>query len=265
MRRSLSPLLVLAMVACSTTSEPTPKDSARPPESPPGGKVHAVEDALAEPTTPASSRPSEDLARDPDRKPQEVLAFFGVGPGSRVVELMAGRGYYAHVLAEAVGPEGEVWAHNTPFVLDRFAERPLTERLALPGLEKVRRLDTELEDPQLPADLDAVLIVLFYHDTYWQEIDRARMNAAVFEALKPGGVFGVVDHHAEAGSGDRDVKRLHRVDAELVKRELLEAGFVFDGASDLLRREDDDRTVNVFEASMRGKTDRFVYRFRKPG
>ena len=154
------------------------------------------------------------------------MDFFEIAAGSRVVELQAGKGYYTELLAERVGTEGAVWAQNNAFVLDRFARGPLGERLTRMGAKHVQALESELDDPQLPSELDAVLIVLFYHDTYWQEVDRAKMNAAVFAALKPGGVYGVVDHYAEDGSGSRDVESLHRVDIELVKKEITEAGFV---------------------------------------
>lgn len=250
-------------LACSTSTTPDPTQVST------GPKEHPTQTPPVEPVkepspSPADTRPAEDVARDADRKPSEVLDFFGIDEGMRVVELMAGRGYYVHMLAQRVGPSGHVYAHNSPFVLKRFAEKPLSDRLADPALANVERLDTELDDPRLPEGLDAVMIVIFYHDTYWQEVDRAKMNAAVFAALKPGGVYGVIDHHAEAGSGDRDVKRLHRVDAELVKREIVAAGFELEAESDLLRHPEDDRTINVFDEAIRGKTDRFVYRFRKP-
>lgn len=210
-------------------------------------------------------RPAEDRARDADRRPAEVLDFFGVRPGDRVAELMSGRGYYAEILARGVGPTGRVYVQNTPFVLERFAEGPLTERLARIGGANVVRLDRPLEDPGLPpGELDAVLMVLFYHDTHWQGVDRARMNRAVLDSLVRGGVYGIVDHHAEAGSGDRDVQTLHRIDRALVVAEVLDAGFVLDAESDLLRHPEDDRTRNVFDESIRGRTDRFVLRFRKP-
>ena len=109
-------------------------------------------------------------------------------------------------------------------------------------------------------------MVLFYHDTYWQGVDRTKMNKAVFDALAPGGIFGIVDHVAEAGSGDRDVSSLHRVDPELVKKELLAAGFVLDGESSILHNPEDRHDYNVFRdvRTNRDQTDRFVYRFRKP-
>jgi len=211
-----------------------------------------------------ADRPAADKERDADRKPAEVMAFFEIEPGDRVAELMAGTGYYAELLARAVGSEGKVYAQNNRFVLERFAEKGLSERLARKGLEHVARWDRELDDLELPEGLDAVIMVLFYHDTYWQEVDRAKMNAAVFAALKPGGVFGIVDHRAEDGSGDRDVRTIHRVDEALVREEILAAGFVLDAASAVLHHPEDDRTANVFSPEIRGKTDRFVLRFRKP-
>jgi predicted methyltransferase len=209
-------------------------------------------------------RPSDDTERDADRKPAEVLRFFELAPGQRVADLMGGTGYYTEILARAVGPDGGVWIQNNPFVVKRFADAPLRERLERLGLKNVVRLDTELEQPNLPSDLDLAIMVLFYHDTYWQKVDRAAMNRAIFAALRPGGIFGLIDHHAEAGSGDREVDKAHRVDAALVRGEIEAAGFVLEAESDLLRHPEDDRTKNVFDEDIRGKTDRFIYRFRKP-
>jgi len=225
-----------------------------------GQSRDAIERAVS-----ATGRPAEDVARDADRKPQDVMRFFEIEPGQRVAELMAGKGYYAELLGRVVGSGGRVYAQNNAFVLKRFAEAPLSERLSNPELANVERLDSELATPQLPKDLDAVLMILFYHDTYWQEIDRAAMNGAAFAALKPGGIYGVIDHHAESGSGRRDVKTLHRVDAAIVREEILAAGFEFEAESALLRHPEDSREINVFDGKVRGSTDRFIYRFRKPG
>ncbi len=211
-------------------------------------------------------RPEEDRGRDVDRRPAEVLRFCGVGPGLRVGELMAGRGYYTEILSAAVGPSGKVFAHNSPFVLERFAEEPFSRMLARLPLHNVTRLDTEPEEPGFPSGLDVVLLIRFYHDFYWQEVDRAAVNRAVLAALAPGGVYCILDHHAEAGSRDRDVQRLHRVDAAMVKEEVLAAGFHWDDESDLLRRPEDDRTWSIFAdgGARNDKTDRFLFRFRKP-
>lgn len=211
-------------------------------------------------------RSADDKARDAHRKPGEVLRFFGIEPGMKVADLMTGTGYYAEILGRVVGPAGAVYAQNNQFVVDRFNVSPILEaRIDQPGMQHVKHVISELDALDLPnGELDAVLLVLFYHDTYWMDVDRARMNQAIFDALKPGGVYGIIDHHAEAGSGDRDVESLHRGDAEMIKKELLAAGFEFDGHSDALRHPEDDRTTSVFDESLRGKTDRFVFRFRKP-
>lgn len=212
------------------------------------------------------TRPPGDRRRDANRKPAEVLAFLGIEPGMKVGELMAGTGYYTEILAAAVGRDGNVYAQNNRFVLERYAEEPWTKRLDKPGLANVIRLDREMESPGFPEDLDAVLLIRFYHDAYWMKTDRAALNRSVYRALKPGGIYGVLDHHAEAGSRDRDVYRLHRVDAEMVKEEILAAGFVLEAQSDLLANPDDDRTTSIFadNGKNRDRTDRFLFRFRKP-
>lgn len=220
----------------------------------------AIEAAMNHP-----ERPADDKARDADRKPGEVLEFYGIQPGMEVADLMAGGGYYTELLSRIVGPKGKVYAQNNRIALQRFADKQMTARLKDDRLPNVVRLDRELEDPGLPAGgLDAVFLVLFYHDTYWMKVDRAAMNKRIYEALKPGGIYAVIDHHAAAGSEDRDVQSLHRVDAELVKKEILAAGFEFDGESDVLHNPADDRKSNVFKPKVRGKTDQFVFKFRKP-
>ena len=223
--------------------------------------------AVAEP-----DRSQRDRARDVDRKPAEVLAFFGVRPGMTVVELMAGDGYYVEILSRAVGEGGKVIAHNNQYVLDRFAEGPLSARLAESRLPNVERVTSEVDElPFKENSIDLLILNRFYHDLFWQKRpdgespDRAKMNTLVLRALKPGGVFCVVDHHAEPGSQGRDAQTLHRIDAELVKQEILAAGFTLDEESDLLKNPGDTRDWNIFadNAARRDKTDRFVYRFQK--
>ena len=183
-----------------------------------------------------------------------------------VADLMAGDGYYTEIMARALGDTGKVYCQNTAIPLRVFAEKPLTARLARPGLENVVRLDTEFEDVGLPEGLDAAILVRFYHDFGWQEVDRDMFNDMVFSRLKPGGAFGVLDHIAEPGKGISQGKTLHRVDPALVREEIEAAGFVLEAESFLLRNEDDDHTWNIFSdgARRRDKTDRFIYLFRKP-
>jgi predicted methyltransferase len=164
-----------------------------------------------------------------------------------------------------VGPRGHVYAQNNEFIVTRFPMDTLKARLARPELAHVEHVVKELDALDLPGgELDVVLMVLFYHDTYWMNVDRARMNAQILDALKPGGIYGIVDHHAEEGSGARDVKTLHRGDAAMIKQEIVDAGFEFVGESELLRRPEDDRTRSVFDPAMRDKSDQFIYKFRKP-
>lgn len=271
-RRSI-PCVLVALLGCAAPGSPNAKAPLARSDAPPAATASAPLASEAPSATPdpiqaaidADARPDSDRADDANRKPHEVLSFYGITPGMKVADLMCGRGYYTEILARAVGPEGTVYCQNNAFVVERFADGPLRERLAKPDLGNVVRLDRELENPGLPAgEIDVALMVLFYHDTYWQKTDRAKMNAAVFDALKPGGLYGVVDHHAAPGSGDRDVKTLHRIDADHVKREVLAAGFVFEGQSDVLSHPEDDRTKNVFDEAIRRRTDRFVYAFRKP-
>ena len=156
-----------------------------------------------------------------------MLAFFGIRPGMRVAELGAGGGYTTELLARAVGPTGVVYGQNSE-VHPRALRREAVERAAREaGDAHVVRVDREFDDPLPPEakNLDAVLIVLFYHDTVWMETDRARMNAAVFAALKPGGIYGVIDHSARPGTGATEVKTLHRIEESVVVGEIEQAGF----------------------------------------
>jgi predicted methyltransferase len=217
----------------------------------------------------APDRSDADRALDKGRFPAEMLAFFEIRPGMRVAELGAAGGYTTELLARSVGPTGRVYGQNSKFILDRFAEKPWSERLAKPVNAGVVRVDREFDDP-LPPDavnLDAVLIVLFYHDTVWLGTDRARMNTAVFKALKSGGVYGVIDQSARAGTGTDDTKTLHRIEESVVVSEIESAGFVLDARADFMKNPADPRDWNASPSAAgekRGTADRFVLKFRKP-
>lgn len=198
-----------------------------------------------------------------------MLTFFGIQPGMRVAELGAGAGYTSELLARAVGPSGKVYAQNSPFILEKFANAPLSARLEKPALRNVVRLDREFDDP-LPTEvtnLDAVLNVLFYHDTVWLGADRAKMNRAVFTALKSGGVYGIIDHSGLPGTGLSGVKTVHRIDEQVLRREIEQAGFEFVAEASFLRNPQDTRDWNDSPRAAgerRGTSDRFVLKFRRP-
>lgn len=207
-----------------------------------------------------------DLDRDAERRPARVLDVFDVKRGMHVADLMAGDGYYTELLSRAVGPDGVVYCQNTAIPLRVFADAPLTARLADDRLPNVVRLDEEFEDSTLPEGLDLAILVRFYHDFAWQEVDRPAFGRLVFERLKPGGALGVVDHHAAEGAGISEGKRLHRVEAALVRAELETAGFVLETESYLLTDPDDTLDWNIFDREGPGRdaTSRFVHLYRKP-
>jgi len=214
-------------------------------------------------------RAASDRALDAGRLPAETLDFFGIAPGMKVAELAAGGGYTSELLARVVGPTGVVYGHNPPFVLQRFAEKPWSERLTKPVMAHVVRLDREFDDPFPPEvkDLDAVLIVLFYHDTVWQKVDRDKMNKAIFAALKPGGVYGIVDHRARPEDGITVTQSLHRIAEQNVRDEVAKAGFELVAEADFLANPEDSRDWNASPSAAgerRGTSDRFVLKFVKP-
>jgi predicted methyltransferase len=225
--------------------------------------------ALANAVVTAADRSPEDRALDAGRKPVELLDFLGIQPGWRIADLGAAGGYTTELLKRAVGSEGTVYGQNSKALLDMFAEKPWRARLEKPVMRGVVRLDRDFDNP-FPKDmrpLDAVTMVLFYHDTVWLGVNREDMNKAVFAALKPGGVFVIVDHSARPGDGIKMASTFHRIEEDVVKSEVLAAGFVLDGEADFLRNKDDTRVWNDSPRAAgerRGTSDRFVLRFRKP-
>lgn len=217
----------------------------------------------------AADRSPEDRALDAGRKPVELLAFLGIQSGWRIADLGAGGGYTTELLKRAVGSEGVVYGQNSKKMLEMFLEKPWSARLAKPVMNGVVRLDRDFDDPFPDGlrPLDAVTMVLFYHDTVWLGVNREAMNKAVFAALKPGGVFVIVDHSARPEDGAKVTDTFHRIAEDVVKSEVLAAGFVLDGHADFLRNRDDTRDWNDSPRAAgerRGTSDRFVLRFRKP-
>jgi predicted methyltransferase len=272
---SLLPLLAAACggsrpapaAVATTTAQPA---AAAP--APAGGAPHVASIEVPPATRAvvgAPDRTDKDRELDAARRPGELLAFAGITSGMHVAEIGAGLGYTSELLARAVGPNGLVYSENNKFVVERFAEKPWSERLAKPVLKNVVRVDREFDDPLPPEakNLDAVFVVLFYHDTVWMGADRDKMNRAVLAALKPGGEYIVVDHSAKDGTGTNDVKTLHRIEEHAVIDEVTRVGFQLATVGDFLRNPTDTRDWNdspMAAADRRGKSDRFVLRFVKP-
>src|SRR5215469_8700191 len=211
-----------------------------------------------------SARPAEDKQRDADRKPAETLAFAGVKPGETVVEIAPGKGYYTRLLSAVVGPKGKVYAVTSPPKPDKPAP-PVQAIAADPHYGNVTVIMQPFKEVKLPQGVDLVWTSQNYHDFHnIPDLDVATINHDVFVALKSGGIYFVLDHAAEAGSGTRDTNTLHRIDEEAVKKELTAAGFKLAGESDILRNKNDPHTAKVFDPEIRGHTDQFVLTFTKP-
>jgi predicted methyltransferase len=209
------------------------------------------------------SRPQENRESDASRHPAEVLEFFGIGTGDRVADLLTGGGYWTRILVPLVGPSGRVYAGNNPFFA-RFFGEAFDALLAEPAFSQVVRIDGAVDRLALPRDasLDAAIMVMAYHDLFLTNEDRGALNRAVFAALKPGGVYGIVDHAAGAGTGSTKVEELHRVEKRVVVDEIEAAGFKLVREADFLRNPADDHSKKIFDLA--GATDRFVLRFEKP-
>lgn len=249
-----SALAVVLLAGCAATSAP-----------PSSGTAH-LRASLQHP-----QRSNADRARDATRRPGDVLAFFGIEPGDTVLDLYSGGGYYTEIVSRAVGRGGVVHAHNNQAYLT-FADKELQARFAKRRLKNVRRFTAENNALDLPANTyDKALLILGYHDIYyidekngWPRIDGPKMLAEIFRSLKSGGVLGIVDHAAVHGAPVDVGGTLHRIDPERAVREITAAGFVLEARSDMLANANDERTLTMYDPSVKSKTDRFVLRFRKP-
>jgi predicted methyltransferase len=211
-------------------------------------------------------RSDADRKTDERRKPEMLLAFAGVKRGMHVLEVGAGSGYSAELLARSVGPQGKVYAHNSPDAIARFIKTRFDERAAKPVMGNVVKRISEFDDPVPDGvrNLDLVTMLYEYHDTPAMGIDRAKMNRRLFDALKPGGYFVVVDHAAKAGADASVGKTLHRIDEALVRQEVEAAGFRFVAAADFLRNPEDTREGTSSPARATTRVDGFVLKFVKP-
>jgi predicted methyltransferase len=210
----------------------------------------------------APDRPAENKSRDADRKPIESVQFFGVETGDTVVDLIAAGGWFTEVLSAAVGPSGTVYSTNPPFLVQQDAETALHERLG-----NVVAVHSSLAEARA-ENVDAIVTAQNLHDIYNGYADQPGGEAAavafvqgLYAALKPGGVLGVIDHVGVAG---QDNKALHRMQPQQARDVLLKAGFTIEGESTLLANPADDHTKVVVDPAVRGKTDQFMFRARKP-
>jgi predicted methyltransferase len=218
-----------------------------------------------------SARPEEDTKRDSDRHPALTLEFAGIKPGQKVLELAPGRGYYTRLLSAAVGPKGKVYVIVGPKRADAPKDAPepaaAVQKIAAdPHYANVTVLVQKIKELDLPKGVDVVWTSQNYHDFHNVEgLDVVAFDKQVRAALRPGGEYLVLDHAAAKGSGFRDTSTLHRVDPDAVKKEVTAAGFKFAGSSDILLNSSDDHTLAVFDPKIKGHTDQFILKFRKPG
>jgi predicted methyltransferase len=208
-------------------------------------------------------RPAADKDRDANRKPAETLAFAGLKSGEQVVDFLPGGGYFTRIFSKAVGPKGHVTALTPAGAPEKYT----VAAKAIAADPAYSNVTAAVENVSaVPAgSVDLFFTAQNYHDLHNQkDLDVAVFDKAVFAALKPGGIFLVVDHAAPAGSGFQDTDTLHRIDEAAVKTEVESAGFKLVDESDILKNPSDPRTAKVFDPSIRGKTDQFVLKFEKP-
>ncbi|MEH6548859.1 MAG: class I SAM-dependent methyltransferase [Pseudomonadales bacterium] len=244
------------LISCAATADVPPATS----------QAEIITAAVTNP-----NRPEKDTVRDTQRKPADILQFFSIQPGQSVLDMYSGGGYYTEMLSYTVGEKGRVVAHNNTVYAGMTAE----ERAIRYGDDRLNNVEVLIAPNNaliLPTDaFDVVLFSLAYHDIYyidgfrgWEKVDRPAMLAQVFAATRAGGTVGVIDHIAQADADPAVVPKLHRIDPELIKRDFLAAGFVFESESDVLLNTEDDLKGMAMMPAYRGKTSRAVLKFSKP-
>ncbi|MCP3730088.1 methyltransferase [Sphingomonas sp. MG17] len=222
----------------------------------------AITAALAD-----ASRPADQKARDAARKPGEILAFAGIKPGQKVGDFVMGGGYWTRILSPLVGPKGKVYAYQPAEFIKFRAAYGDEQKAAVAGLSNAVPISDGFAQFAFPEPLDAIVTVQNYHDLYLAAFPKGAGEAItnkLYNSLKPGGVLLVVDHVANADPENKAPNAIHRIDPEVARRLIEQAGFRYAGKLDLLRNPADPRTASVFDASIRGKTDQFVFKFVKP-
>ena len=256
---SLVVMAAFAGLASSPVMAADPAAAQAPPPKPytvPANVPPYVRAAVQSPDrTPAMT------ARDADRKPAEVLALSGVKPGDRVLEFAAFGQYFTTMVSSVVGEKGVVYMLDLPYTEARSG---VPSREFVAKHPNTRYTVADYNTAELPQNLDVVLNVLYYHDLPLNKIDTAALNARILKALKPGGIYFIVDHNAVPGTGMRDTEKLHRIDPSVIKQEVLASGFELVAESKLLANPADDHSWMVFSPGKRGTTDQSIFKFRKP-
>lgn len=217
-----------------------------------------------------AGRPAADKQRDAVRKPSETVAFAGVKPDMQVAELIPGGGYFTRILSKVVGSNGHIYAIAPPRRPNAAADSPdpsaaVTAIAADKNYPNVSVLVSKVSELALPALVDVVWTSNNYHDFHnVPALDINAFNASIYNLLKPGGIYLVLDHAAAAGAGATETSHLHRIEANTVKTEVTAAGFEFVAQSDLLHNPNDSHAVPIFDPTIKGHTDQFLLKFRKP-
>jgi len=230
--------------------------------------LHAAPIPRAIAAAAADPARGDQAKQDATRHGPEILAFAGVKPGDKVIDLIPGGAYWTRLFAKTVGPKGHVYGiWPKPYAAEAARDTIVYGELPKHGYPNTSLAIQPATELTAPEKVDLVFTAQNYHDypdKFMGPTDPAVLNKAVFAALKPGGAYLIVDHVAAAGSGLRDTDTLHRIDPAIVRKQVEAAGFAFVGESRLLANPADDKTKAVFDKSIRGKTDQFVYKFKKP-
>ena len=264
MRIIVAALAVLALIGCDRGGTPAEREQPAP-------VLTAKDITVPDYVTAAINDPNRAKINgdDPKRHPAEILAFSGVKPGDKVLELISGAGYWTRILSKIVGPKGHIYA-VWPQQYARYSVgnvQSLTALSKTPEFSNVTVTITPTPVLSAPESLDLVFTSQNYHDypaEFMGSHDPAVLNDAVFKMLKPGGTYIVIDHAAAPGTTLAQTAKLHRIDPELVKKQAAKAGFEFAGELDVLRNRTDKYDLEVFAPEVRGRTDKFALKFRKP-